>query len=238
MALLGGAGIARSGKSGLPDCPAPGSGQARVAFPFRPAGAKVCTAPPSGFAVDVDPVTTEPGMLAGPAAFLADVAYGVVPLEALAAIIGRFALAAGLAPEGASITIDAGRRQATHRPSRRDLTIEETAFGAAHVLYEDGQIGCYILEIAPGRSIPTHCHHVMREWELILDNGLLQQGDPVPPGAAFAWPLGHVHVYRNPTARALRILCIDSPRFDPADERPLVHAPRIQPLSPFADYPV
>jgi mannose-6-phosphate isomerase-like protein (cupin superfamily) len=60
----------------------------------------------------------------------------------------------------------------------------------------------------------------------------------VARGTAYDWPLGHVHAYRNPTARPLRILCIDSPRFDSADEQPLIPAPPLVPLAPFAEYPV
>jgi hypothetical protein len=95
-----------------------------------------------------------------------------------------------------------------------------------------------VLEIAPSHAIPAHCHRVMREWELTLDAGLLQQGRPVPRGAAFAWPRGYVHAYRNATARPLRVLCIDSPRFDPADELPIAPAPPLAPRAPFAAYPV
>ena len=54
-------------------------------------------------------------------------------------------------------------------------------------------------------------------------------------GNAFAWPLGHVHAYRNPTGRARRILCIDSPRFMPEDEVPLAAA-ALMPLAPFVNY--
>jgi hypothetical protein len=74
----------------------------------------------------------------------------------------------------------------------------------------------------------------MRESELVLDDGLLQQGLPVARGSAFDWPQGHVHAYANPTARPRRILCIDSPRFTPADEVPLTPPP---PLVPMAHYP-
>ncbi|MFQ5567155.1 MAG: cupin domain-containing protein, partial [Paracoccaceae bacterium] len=64
----------------------------------------------------------------------------------------------------------------------------------------------------------------------------LQQDRPVAPGNAFAWPLGHVHAYRNPTDRPRRILCIDSPRFMPEDEVPLAATPLLVPLAPLGNY--
>jgi mannose-6-phosphate isomerase-like protein (cupin superfamily) len=238
MASVAQAGMARPGRSGLPEItPVPWS-RARFSFPYRPVAC-----PPGGgaalsFTAALDLAAGASEAVRGSAAFLADTVYGTVPLETLAAVIGRFALATGAAPDGTSITLAADREQSTQPVKERDLAVEDTGFGAAHVLYEDARIGCYILEIAPGHSIPAHCHRVMREWELILDDGLLQQGSPVARGTAYDWPLGHVHAYRNPTARPLRILCIDSPRFDPADEQPLIPAPPLVPLAPFAEYPV
>jgi mannose-6-phosphate isomerase-like protein (cupin superfamily) len=58
----------------------------------------------------------------------------------------------------------------------------------------------------------------------------------VARGSAFAWPLGHIHAYRNPTGRPRRILCVDSPRFMPEDEVPLAAAPRLVPLAPLVNY--
>ena len=131
---------------------------------------------------------------------------------------------------------DTHGKQATALVERPEFEIEFTAFGAAHIVHEDDTLGLYILEIAPHGTIPAHCHRVMRESELILDDGLLQQDRPVARGDAFAWPLGHVHAYRNPTDRARRILCIDSPRFMPEDEVPLASAPPLVPLAPLVNY--
>ena len=118
---------------------------------------------------------------------------------------------------------------------RPEFEVEHTAFGAAHIVHEDDTLGLYILEIAPRGIIPAHYHRVMRESELILDDGLLQQDRPVARGNAFAWPLGHVHAYRNPTGRPRRILCLDRPRFMPEDEVPLSAAPLV-PLAPLVNY--
>jgi len=174
------------------------------------------------------------------AAFLADCAYDAVPLATLARMIGLWVLGgAATSSRAADVALSTSRGERTRlRLAPPRFETEHTDFGAAHILHEDDVLGLYVLEIAPGRAIPAHCHRVMREWELILDDGLLQQGRPVARGAAFAWPLGHVHAYRNPTSRPLRILCIDRPRFTRTDEVPLIPAPALAPLAPFAEYPV
>ncbi len=66
--------------------------------------------------------------------------------------------------------------------------------------------------------------------------GDASQDRPVARGNAFAWPLGHVHAYRNPTGRPRRILCLDRPRFMPEDEVPLAAAPPLVPLAPLVNY--
>lgn len=177
--------------------------------------------------------------MAGAASFLIDAVHDLVPAATLARMIGRFFMATE-APgtlRAATVSLTGSNGAwAMARVHGKKIEIEETEFGAAHILHEDGTLGLYIPEIAPGRDIPAHCHQVMREHELILDNGLLQQGRPVAPGLAFSWPLGHVHAYRNPTDRPLRVLCIDSPRFTPEDEVPLTDAPPLVPLDPIGNY--
>jgi mannose-6-phosphate isomerase-like protein (cupin superfamily) len=177
------------------------------------------------------------------AAFLVDAAYDAVPAATLARMIGRYFFASGCSGAADIVTVllastRGGRATAlaTVLVERPEFEVEHTAFGAAHIVHEDDTLGLYILEIAPRGAIPAHCHRVMRESELILDDGLLQQGRPVAPGNAFAWPLGHVHAYRNPTGRPRRILCLDSPRFMPEDEVPLAAVPPLVPLAPLVNY--
>ena len=177
------------------------------------------------------------------AAFLVDTAHGAVPAATLARMIGRYVFASGGAGAADTVTVSLSSRRgarvmalATALVERPEFEVEHTVFGAAHIVHEDDTLGLYILEIAPHGTIPAHCHRVMRESELILDDGLLQQDRPVARGDAFAWPLGHVHGYRNPTDRARRILCIDSPRFMPEDEAPLASAPPLVPLAPLVNY--
>jgi mannose-6-phosphate isomerase-like protein (cupin superfamily) len=253
--------MAVAAKTGIDTYPADRHAQvaptptARLSFPCRPLDLGGQHGRPSEITIVVAPAAPRSGSdgdpclqprigqgveLSAVAAFLADCAYDAVPLATLARMIGGWVLASGGAPGGAvdlALSTSRGERTGLRLAPRRFET-EHTGFGAAHILHEDDILGLYVLEIAPGHAIPAHCHRVMREWELILDEGLLQQDRPVARGAAFAWPPGHVHAYRNPTLRSLRILCIDRPRFTRADEVPLIPAPPLAPLAPFAEYPV
>jgi len=177
------------------------------------------------------------------ASFLIDTTYGAASSATLTRMIGHYLFAAdsiygpvahqGIDTITVSLENSSGDRAST-RVRRPEFEVERTAFGAAHILHEDKTLGLYILEIAPHSTIPAHCHRVMRESEFILDEGLLQQGQPAVRGTAFTWPLGHVHAYRNPTSKPRRILCIDSPRFIPEDEVRLTAA--LVPLTPLVNY--
>jgi len=213
-------------------------------FPYRPFEAPEGGGRRLGFTVTLTPGPgpgelrpAAPGLHAA-AAFLVDTAYDAVPAATLARMIGRYFFASGGGARAAvtvSLASTRGER-ATALVQRPEFEVEHTAFGAAHIVHEDDTLGLYILEIAPHGIIPAHCHRVMRESELILDDGLLQQDRPVARGNAFAWPLGHVHAYRNPTGEPRRILCLDSPRFMPADEVPLAATPPLVPLAPLVNY--
>lgn len=102
---------------------------------------------------------------------------------------------------------------------------ETKPFGTVDVIFETRDAGIYRLNIAPGREIPLHQHHVMHESEMVLTRGLLCQGKPVAPGTVQQWPHGLPHCYRNPTRRYQSILCVDSPPFIEADEVPVMHSP-------------
>ena len=232
---------------------AEGVGEARAgsrfSFPYRPFEAPEGGGRRLGFTVTLTP-GPGPGAprlaasgLHAALAFLVDTAYGAVPAATLARMIGRYFFASGCGGAADTVTVSlAGRRAkratalATVLVRRPEFEVEHTAFGAAHIVHEDDTLGLYILEIAPHAIIPAHCHRVMRESELILDDGLLQQDRPVARGNAFAWPLGHVHAYRNPTGQPRRILCLDSPRFMPTDEVALAAAPPLVPLAPLVNY--
>ncbi len=213
-------------------------------FPYRrfeaPDDDGVSAAQQLGFTVTLTPsagMAATAGLRAA-AAFLIDTAHGAVPAATLARMIGRYFFASGGAGAADTVAVSLAStrgERATVMVERPEIEVEHTAFGAAHIVHEDDTIGLYILEIAPHGTIPAHCHQVMRESELILDDGLLQQDRPVAPGNAFAWPLGHVHAYRNPTGQPRRILCLDSPRFMPEDEVPLASAPPLVPLAPLVN---
>ncbi len=98
------------------------------------------------------------------------------------------------------------------------LEHEEKPFGTVDIVHVTREVGIYRLNLAPGRTIPLHVHRVMQESELVLGDGLLLNGRPVPAGAVHRWPHDLAHRYDNPTTRWQSILCVDSPPFLPADE--------------------
>ncbi len=106
------------------------------------------------------------------------------------------------------------------RRDARDAALghETQPFGTVDIVDETRHFGVYRLNVAPGRSIPTHVHRVMEESEMILGDGLLCQGKPVRPGTVFRWPKDAPHRYDNPSDRWQTILCVDSPPFSRQDE--------------------
>ena len=123
-------------------------------------------------------------------------------------------------PEAISASFDAAIE--IHR-SGDDYSydLEKTKFGTVDVIAEYKECGIYRLNVGPGLEIPTHVHKNMREREMALSDGLLLQGKPLKPGVAHSWPKDFPHCYKNPTAVPKTILCIDSPKFQRADEIPV-----------------
>lgn len=101
---------------------------------------------------------------------------------------------------------------------------EQKPFGRVDIVYETPRCGIYRLRIAPQRSIPTHVHRRMDEYEMILGKHLLLQNQPVAVGTQIAWPRDFPHRYDNPSSVEQTILCIDRPAFIPDDEIE-VHVP-------------
>ncbi len=95
---------------------------------------------------------------------------------------------------------------------------EHKPFGRVDIVYEDPQVGIYRLRVRPGGAIVTHEHRQMEESELVLGQGLLLQGRPVPAGTGLRWPHRFPHRYDNPTAVEQTVLCVDRPAFIPDDE--------------------
>ena len=105
---------------------------------------------------------------------------------------------------------------------------EENPWGTVDVIAETRLLGLYRLNVLPQMEIPNHEHHVMREAELILSEGLVgwQQGEQpkaLVEGSVFEWAKKQPHGYKNTGVRPGSILCLDSPPFDPTDE---VEVPR------------
>jgi dihydroneopterin aldolase len=98
------------------------------------------------------------------------------------------------------------------------LKSERRSFGAVDIVHETREAGIYRLNLAPGATIPTHIHRKMRESEMVLGEGLLCQGKPVPAGTVNFWPKVTPHGYHNPTGRSQTILCVDCPPFADDDE--------------------
>jgi dihydroneopterin aldolase len=111
----------------------------------------------------------------------------------------------------ASLTID--RDAAWARLGR-----EAKPFGSVDVVHETRDVGVYRLHVEPGRSIPLHVHRRMSECEMVLTDGILCQGKPVPAGTVHRWPMNAPHRYDNPTRVVQTILCVDTPPFLEEDE--------------------
>jgi FolB domain-containing protein len=95
---------------------------------------------------------------------------------------------------------------------------EHKPFGVVDIIHETREASIYRLNVAPAAEIPLHVHHVMREAEMVLSEGLLCQRVPVAIGTVHRWPQGAAHTYANPSQRFQTILCVDSPRFIETDE--------------------
>ncbi|MFZ8837033.1 MAG: dihydroneopterin aldolase [Flavobacteriales bacterium] len=96
--------------------------------------------------------------------------------------------------------------------------VEHNDFGRVDILHENQDCGVYLLHIPAAGQIPAHIHKVMGEAELIMSRGLLLQGEAVDGGIAHFWPLEFIHQYDNPSQETRTILCVNRPKFDPADE--------------------
>ena len=110
---------------------------------------------------------------------------------------------------------------------------EVNHFGEVDLLHENDDCGIYLLRIPPGAKIPAHFHAEMDEGELVMSDGLLLQSQPIQEGMAHSWPKAFVHEYHNPTEHERSILCVNVPKFNPADER-LVQNADLQSPAPYA----
>lgn len=98
------------------------------------------------------------------------------------------------------------------------IEFETQQFGSVDILFENEKFGIYLLNIKAGQSIPAHIHLQMEEHELVLDEGLMFNGEKIKPGSSYDWPKGTIHGYINQSAVTATVLCIDIPKFIPEDE--------------------
>lgn len=102
--------------------------------------------------------------------------------------------------------------------SEMQYGVEHNNFGHVDILHENQDCGVYLLHIPAGGQIPSHIHKVMGEAELVMSSGLLLQNESVEGGIAHFWPLEFVHQYDNSSDATRTILCVNRPKFNPADE--------------------
>jgi hypothetical protein len=144
--------------------------------------------------------------------------------DALAATLGLPPLAPGRTPgpaPGAALQLGPARRALRPTPP---LRVEPKPWGRVDVIADTGAVELVRLGIWPGGELPNHHHLQMLEWELTLDEGLrgwegAEPEAPLPRGRVRRWAHGLEHGYVNRGAWPVGVLCLDAPRFDPADER-------------------
>ena len=115
---------------------------------------------------------------------------------------------------------------------RSIIEYETQPFGTVDILFENEKFGIYLLNIKAGESIPAHMHLQMEEHELVLDEGLMFNGENIEPGSSFDWPKGVVHGYNNLSALPATVLCIDCPKFIPEDEIIVNHTNPLESVTP------
>ena len=121
---------------------------------------------------------------------------------------------------GSTLASVQGRRTA----NEVTYELETKEWGSVDVVFETKRVGIYRLNIDAGHTLPAHHHELMREAELVLDNGLevfgpKQVESRLDVGQSLSWPMGHIHGYRNQATTTASLLCVDDPPFIPDDER-------------------
>lgn len=178
----------------------------------------------------------DPARLARELPFL--LAHGRHPdLHTAATVLARWLQ---LAPTGSGATYgdltltlrpDAGHPvtlSAQPAPYERE---SDKPWGWVDIIHETAVVGFYRLTLQGGGVLPTHVHAVMEEIELVVDPGLEGWWDGGPataltPGRHLPWRHGQPHGYRHQGGPGpASLLCIDTPPFDPEDERILGEEP-------------
>jgi len=102
-----------------------------------------------------------------------------------------------------------------------ELRSEQRDYGIVDLVARTREVGVYRISLAPGARVRSHMHRETHESEMVLGDGLLCQGKPVPAGAINSWEKLSPHEYHNPTDRHQTILCVACPPHSGEDEIPV-----------------
>jgi FolB domain-containing protein len=91
------------------------------------------------------------------------------------------------------------------------ITEEQTAFGNVEVLFESREASIFRVNLAPNRKCALHRETRPHEAEMVLTEGLVDDGLPRLTGSARRFATGTPRTYENPTAHWQSILCVHSP---------------------------
>ncbi len=145
--------------------------------------------------------------------------------EALGAVARLLCLPAlGPVPAPRTLALHSPTASATATGPWTPRRVEPKPWGWVDVIAETGQIEMVRLVLEPGGLLPNHIHRRMIEAEVVLDPGLEGWEDDAPAaplavGRVRRWRHGQPHGYRCTGPHPAGILCLDAPRFDPADEQ-------------------
>ncbi|MEM7448255.1 MAG: dihydroneopterin aldolase [Myxococcota bacterium] len=99
------------------------------------------------------------------------------------------------------------------------LERELKPFGTKDILHKSPRVEIYLLHVGPEKQTLPHSHRTMSGSEMVLTDGLLCQGTPMPRLFRRSWHKDVPPVYENPTSEIQTVLGIDIPSSIDEDER-------------------
>lgn len=125
----------------------------------------------------------------------------------------RVAKPRALAGRAARAAVEVNRTRADYPKG-----FETSTFGTVDILFESKGAGLYLLNVEPGKEIPSHYHKQMDELEWLVKGTLERDGQVIDVPSVVRWPKGQVHRYYNPGPCTATLFCCDMPPFIPEDE--------------------